>query len=171
MLRLAGHLPDPRLKLIIVGNGKLEQELKEKAAKDGRVIFLDFQNQQKMPLVYRLGDIFVLPSRGPGETWGLAVNEAMACGRPVIVSSRCGCALDLVEENVTGWTFEPGERGDQVVKERLQQILAERSMLDAMGGQAWRKLRLYSYPVAVSNIRQLLEKSGRRQNTSPANLV
>ncbi len=45
------------------------------------MIFLDFQNQQKMPLVYRLCDIFVLPSMGPGETWGLAVNEAMACKR------------------------------------------------------------------------------------------
>jgi glycosyltransferase involved in cell wall biosynthesis len=169
MLRLARDLPDPRLKLILVGSGKLEHELKERAAKDSRVIFLGFQNQQKMPIVYRLGDIFVLPSRS--ETWGLAVNEAMACGRPVIVSAKCGCAPDLVEENVTGWIFELGEQGDRAVKEHLQEILKDRSVLDAMGRQAWQKLRLYSYPVAVKNIRQLLEKSGRRQKAGVVNLV
>jgi glycosyltransferase involved in cell wall biosynthesis len=57
-----------------------------------------------MPVVYRLGDVFVLPSAGPGETWGLSVNEAMACSRPVIVSSKCGCAADLVRDN--GFVFE-----------------------------------------------------------------
>jgi glycosyltransferase involved in cell wall biosynthesis len=49
-----------------------------------------------MPVVYRLGDIFVLPSAF-GESWGLAVNEALACGRPVIVSDRVGCAPDVVD--------------------------------------------------------------------------
>jgi glycosyltransferase involved in cell wall biosynthesis len=48
-----------------------------------------------MPIVYRLGDLFVLPS-SYGETWGLGVNEAMACGRPVLVSDRVGCAADVV---------------------------------------------------------------------------
>jgi glycosyltransferase involved in cell wall biosynthesis len=43
-----------------------------------------------------LGDIFVLPSAF-GESWGLAVNEALACGRPVIVSDRVGCAPDVVD--------------------------------------------------------------------------
>lgn len=92
-------LAQKNVKLIIVGNGVLEEQLKQIAASDNRIIFLDFQNQQTMPIVYRLADVFVLPSQGPGETWGLSVNEAMACGRPVIVSDKCGCAPDLVKEN------------------------------------------------------------------------
>ena len=47
-----------------------------------------------MPIVYRLGDLFCLPSQGPGETWGLAINEAMACKRQVIASNKCGAAID-----------------------------------------------------------------------------
>jgi glycosyltransferase involved in cell wall biosynthesis len=164
MLRLAKNLPDLRLKLIIVGNGKSEEELKIKGSKDKRIIFLEFQNQQKMPLVYRLADIFVLPSRGPGETWGLAVNEAMACKRPVIVSAKCGCAPDLVEENLTGWIFEPGEHGDQKIKDLLNRILDKRSLLDSMGDQAWQKLQPYSYPVAIEKIKQLLENINLAEN-------
>ena len=83
--------------LAIVGSGPLEQALHERAAHHPRVHFLGFQNQSIMPVVYRLGDVFVLPSRGPGETWGLAVNEAMACSRPVVVSSQVGCAPNLVD--------------------------------------------------------------------------
>ena len=101
-------LKNEEARLIMVGNGVLESELKQKAANDHRISFLDFQNQQQMPVVYRLGDVFVLPSKGPGETWGLSVNEAMASGRPVIVSDRCGCAIDLVKEN--GKIFTAGNK-------------------------------------------------------------
>jgi glycosyltransferase involved in cell wall biosynthesis len=92
--------------LVICGNGQLGNKLKEMADNHPKIHFLPFQNQNQMPVVYRIGDVFVLPSRGPGETWGLAANEAMACGRPVIVSDRCGCAQDLVKEDVNGYVFE-----------------------------------------------------------------
>ena len=61
-----------------------------------------------MPVAYRLGDVVVLPSRGPGETWGLAVNEAMACGRPAVVSDRVGCAPDLIQPD-TGRVVPVGD--------------------------------------------------------------
>ncbi len=105
--------------LVFVGNGELEAKLKTEAEKRENVHFLPFQNQTAMPAVYRLGDVFVLPSCGPGETWGLALNEAMASGRAVIASSKVGGARDLIEHNVTGWTFESGDR------EALIRILGE----------------------------------------------
>lgn len=92
--------------LIFVGSGVLERELRARADGRARVHFIPFQNQQAMPTVYRLGDVFVLPSRGPGETWGLALNEAMASGRAVIASNKVGAARDLVQEGVNGWVFE-----------------------------------------------------------------
>ena len=53
-------------------------------------------------------DCLVLPSDGT-ETWGLIVNEAMACGKPAIVSEVCGCAPDLIEEGETGYSFPLGD--------------------------------------------------------------
>ncbi len=95
--------------LVFVGSGEQEPALREIAARGPRIHLLPFQNQGAMPAVYRLGDVFVLPSVGPGETWGLALNEAMASGRPVIASSRVGGARDLVRPDGTGWVFEAGD--------------------------------------------------------------
>lgn len=84
--------------LIFVGSGILENELKDKAEKNPNIHFIEFQNQSMMPIVYRLGDVFVLPSEGPGETWGLAINESMASGRCIIASDKCGGAVDLISD-------------------------------------------------------------------------
>src|SRR6185312_5511354 len=62
----------------------------------------------------RMADVFVLPSKT--ETWGLGINEAMACGRAVLVSDSCGAAPDLVEEGVNGFTFRSGCRDDLMKK-------------------------------------------------------
>jgi glycosyltransferase involved in cell wall biosynthesis len=97
LMRAVARLPDPALVLVMAGSGELQGEIDAIAATDpARFKILPFQNQSRMPVVYRLGDIFVLPS-GFGESWGLAVNEALACGRSVIVSDRVGCAADVVD--------------------------------------------------------------------------
>jgi glycosyltransferase involved in cell wall biosynthesis len=99
LMRAVQAIPDSSVVLVMLGNGELESEVKAIAASEpDRFRVLPFQNQSRMPVVYRLGDVFVLPSLY-GETWGLAVNEAMACGRPVVISDRVGCAQDVVDES------------------------------------------------------------------------
>jgi glycosyltransferase involved in cell wall biosynthesis len=163
LLRLAENIRDRSLKVIIVGNGNLEPELKARASSDSRIIFLDFQNQQKMPVVYRLCNIFVLPSVGPGETWGLSVNEAMACKIPAVVSSMCGCAPDLVEENVTGWIFEPGTEGDLKVKKLIEKFLDGSITLNSMKDKLLQKSECYSYEIAIKEIKELLKSLNCRK--------
>ncbi len=90
---------------LFVGSGELEDKMKLASLGLKNVKFLPFQNQSEMPIVYRLGDVFVLPSVGPQEQWGMAINEALACDIPVIVSEKVGCAKDLVIENETGYIF------------------------------------------------------------------
>lgn len=134
-------LEGKNLRLIIAGNGVLEQEAKQHAAGDGRILFLDFQNQQQMPAVYRLCDVFVLPSKGPGETWGLSVNEAMACSKPVIVSSRCGCAVDLVRQN--GFIFTAGNRTELL--HAMQQLINDRNGMKTMGENSFNQIKQFSF--------------------------
>ena len=69
--------------------------------------FLGFCNQSQLPAVYKAADVLVLPSEG-SETWGLVVNEAMACGTPCVVSDACGCAPDMIVPGLTGAVFELG---------------------------------------------------------------
>jgi glycosyltransferase involved in cell wall biosynthesis len=65
---------------------------------------MGFVNQSRMPEVYASADVIVLPSEG-SETWGLVVNEAMACGVPAVVSDAVGCGPDLVVPGQTGAVF------------------------------------------------------------------
>jgi len=93
--------------LVFVGDGAEKDRLTALAATrpDRCVRFLPFANQSEMPARYRLADIFVLPSRGHYETWGLAVNEAMHLGVPCLVTDLVGCQRDLVQPGETGWVF------------------------------------------------------------------
>jgi glycosyltransferase involved in cell wall biosynthesis len=100
---------DAHLAAAFVGAGPLETTLRARAAAAGLPIaFAGFQNQQAIADFYTAADCLVLPSDGR-ETWGLVVNEAMACGRPAIVSDEVGCAPDLVEPGVTGFTYPVGD--------------------------------------------------------------
>lgn len=90
------------LHLLIVGSGELETACRERVQQSALpVTFAGFINQGEMATAYAVADALVLPS-DHGETWGLVVNEAMACGLPAIVSDQVGCAVDLVEANITG---------------------------------------------------------------------
>ena len=96
LMRTVAKLHDDEIVLVLAGAGELQAEIDAIAASDpARFRVLPFQNQSRMPIVYRLGDIFLMPSAA--ETWGIAVNEALACGRPVIVSDGVGCAADVVD--------------------------------------------------------------------------
>ncbi len=61
-----------------------------------------------MPAVYASADLLVLPSDGR-ETWGLVANEALACGRPVVLSDACGSAPDLAEDGEAGRIYRVGD--------------------------------------------------------------
>jgi glycosyltransferase involved in cell wall biosynthesis len=97
----------PGVHLLLVGNGIEEVQLKrsaQKSALSANIHFLPFQNQSQMPVIYQASDLFCLPSTS--ETWGLAVNEAMACSKAVLVSDKVGCAVDLVKDGYNGWIFK-----------------------------------------------------------------
>ena len=111
--RLQHSLRGKKIHLLWVGKGELGRELRQAChvcfdaetqehvnVPNGRdrpnASFVGFVNQSEISRAYVAADCLVLPSDAR-ETWGLVVNEAMASGLPCIVSSACGCAVDLIE--------------------------------------------------------------------------
>ncbi|WP_053971359.1 glycosyltransferase family 4 protein [Mangrovimonas sp. ST2L15] len=140
---------EKEIKLVLIGSGPLESQLKHLASEDENILFLPFQNQSKMPIVYRLGDILCLPSQGPGETWGLVVNEAMASSRGAIVSDKVGSACDLVENGLTGYVFKSNE-GISLIQV-LNQLT--KTNCKEMGLRAHEKIDTYSFNYIVEAIK------------------
>lgn len=100
------------LSLVLVGDGPEATALKQRVTSkglSGQVIFAGLKDTRQIGPYYAFADWFILPSWL--DPWGLVVNEAMAAGLPVIVSNRCGCSDDLVEEGENGYTFNPAEEG------------------------------------------------------------
>jgi len=150
--------------LLFVGNGKLENVLKSKVKKDAStalsmtyVHFMDFQNQSQMPAVYQACDLFCLPSKGPGETWGLAVNEAMACGKAILVSNKVGCAPDLVKDGVNGKVFEANNLSD--LKSKLQNLVKDKARLAIMGLESKKMIQHWSFELQIKQIVNLLNET------------
>lgn len=156
VLWLAAQIDNPRLKIVLVGNGVEEERLKSSAAQDSRIHFLDFQNQQNMPITYRLGDLFILPSRGPGETWGLAANEAMASGLAVIMSNKTGGGVDLVPKNTTGLLFELNRPADCI--RFLENMLADKNELVQLKSAAHQWITQFSFPKVVAAIVETIKR-------------
>lgn len=142
--------------LMFVGAGPLEAELRRRAAAlaPGRVVIEGFQNQSAMPRTYALADLLVLPSYGPGETWGLCVNEAMNLARPVLVSSHVGCGPDLVIPGQTGWIFPAGDVS--ALRAALAEALLDPARLKAMGQAARAHIDHFSYAEATAGLLQAL---------------
>lgn len=109
VLRAAARLSRPASVLMIGGGSRLES-CRDLASQLGmHAVFASVVNQSQMAETLALADCLVLPSEH--ESWGLAVNEAMACGIPCVVSNSAGCVPDLVIEGTTGETFQSGDVG------------------------------------------------------------
>lgn len=96
------------IEILIVGEGPLREAVEAHARDLGiRLHMLGFRNQTEMPAAYAACDGLVLPSEN--DTWGLVANEALACGRPIIVSDACGCSPDLAADGCAGRSFPTGD--------------------------------------------------------------
>jgi glycosyltransferase involved in cell wall biosynthesis len=140
--------------LLFVGAGSLETEMRMRATGHANIIFAPFQNQSQMPRVYEIGDIFVLPSYGSDETWGLAINEAMCMARPVIVSTHVGCFADLVQNGRNGLVFPAGDMA--ALEDCLKEACADRERLHRWGNEGQAIIQNYSYTQATVGLKQAL---------------
>jgi glycosyltransferase involved in cell wall biosynthesis len=139
---------------LMVGDGPLRVQCEEHVRKHRTPIrFTGFLNQSQIASTYVTSDALVLPSDG-GETWGLVVNEAMACARPCIVSDKVGCGPDLVIPGKTGAIFPLGDVNALAIS--MVELAANPERLSSMGSEARARLRNYSVETAVDGVVQSL---------------
>ncbi|WP_235526214.1 glycosyltransferase family 4 protein [Pedobacter sp. Leaf216] len=154
--------------LLFVGNGELEEKLKNTALRqtqgdnrNERIHFMDFQNQLTMPVIYQACDLFCLPSKGPAETWGLTVNEAMAAGKAVLVSDKVGCAKDLIIDKENGFVFKSENLPDLTNK----LLKFERNItLEQFGRKSIEIISSWNFDRQCGIIINQLDKEGANQN-------
>jgi glycosyltransferase involved in cell wall biosynthesis len=123
--------------LALAGDGPARADLERFAGEHGldRVRFPGYVPYPELPALYAAADLFVHPARE--ERWGVSVQEALACGLPVIASSRVGAGFDLIETGGNGFVYAAGDHEElalrigealtlspQHVRERSREILA-----------------------------------------------
>lgn len=140
-------LQNSKIQGLMVGDGPLRDEC-DSIIKSQQIPirFAGFLNQSQIVSAYAACDALVLPSDG-GETWGMVVNEAMACGRPCIVSDKAGCGPDLIIPGQTGAIFPLGDI--DTLATTIVDMAKPRMRLSEMGAEANRKIQEYSVPGAV----------------------
>lgn len=119
--------------LVLLGDGELMPQVRQRIQElnlQECAILPGFAQYGDLSKYYALAECLVLPSQK--DTWGLVVNEAMASGLPVIVSARCGCVPDLVEDTRNGFVIDPFSVDDMAEKMLLMTGLSE-SQRKAMG--------------------------------------
>jgi len=89
--------------VVAAGDGPLAGQV----AGSRTVLHLGFQPTQRLIELYALAERAVVPSRA--ETWGVSVNEALACGCPVVATDAVGAAYDLIEDGVNGYVVPEGD--------------------------------------------------------------
>ncbi|MHB8246176.1 MAG: glycosyltransferase family 4 protein [Acidimicrobiales bacterium] len=117
--------------LVLIGAGPSEAALRSQGQALGlrRVVWVPFSEPEDLVSWYRQAAVLVLPSRS--EPWGFVINEAMACGLPVIASEACGAAHDLVVDGVTGWRI--GRADADALAGYLIELLSDTALQRRMG--------------------------------------
>ena len=124
-LKLAKHFNTiSNIHFLMVGDGILKTKCINyiKNNQINNVTILGFKNQSEMKQIYQFIDLLILPSNY--ETWGLVINEAMACNIPVIASDKVGASYDLIKNNLTGYTYKLGNIKN--LKSKVELILNDR---------------------------------------------
>jgi glycosyltransferase involved in cell wall biosynthesis len=161
LLEAYGRL-DPGIRekvgLVFAGDGVSRPELIRRAASiaPGTIQFPGFLQRECLASYYALADAFVFPTRT--DPWGLVVNEAMACGLPVISTRAAGCTADLVKERCNGRVVEAGEI--RQLAGAMDELARDPIMRTAMGRQSTERIARYSPQLCAAGIAEAVFSCG-----------
>ena len=147
--------PDHAIGFVLVGDGtrrsEIEAFVKQKALNN--VILTGYLPISLLPKYYAVSDVFVHPAQQ--ECWGLSVNEAMACGIPVIVSAGVGCIFDLIPSDRYGLVYPLGNL--QKLVDALRSVLEGQIKIDELVCAAKERLNNFSYANALKTFEKAIQ--------------
>ena len=111
---LVRALPPSVGTLLVAGDGPLGPALRDTARTLGlgnRIAFLGQVDDRELAALYHACDVFVLPSTGPNEAFGLVQLEAMACAKPVVSTDLPSGVPWVNQHGETGLVAPPGDTG------------------------------------------------------------
>ncbi len=139
-----------RTRLLVVGSGSLDGELRRIAASMHDrldVCFHGFASQAELPALYQSARVFLFPTLA--DVWGVVANEACAAGLPVIVSPHAGVADELVVDGQNGFV-RPLDAGSWT--EVAAQLLSDEARCAACGERAMLMVAPYDFNRAAQGI-------------------
>jgi len=129
-------------RVVFAGDGASKEELTQRAKRigPGAVYFPGFVQREDLAGLYAIAETLVLPTHS--DTWGLVVNEAMACGLPIIVSSAAGCSADLVQNGWNGYVVPP--RDSEKLSVAINALVRNPELKRRMSARSSERIRDYS---------------------------
>lgn len=141
---------------IIIGDGYLKKDCKNFIKKNRleNVSLKGFVNQRELRKYYKMSDLMIVTSLY--ETWGLVINEAFCFQVPVICTSKCGAAKDLIINGKTGYTYKSGNLNQ--LKNRLKSILNDKKLRKKMSLNIKNHIKKYSIVKTVESLLKIFDE-------------
>jgi glycosyltransferase involved in cell wall biosynthesis len=136
--------------LVFVGDGpeRVKLERLSQTVKVGSIRFPGFVQRENLARYYALADALVLPTHT--DPWGLVVNEAMACGLPIVCSDVAGCTPDLVEEGSNGFVIPVGNI--ETLAQVLREVASNPEIIREMGENSRERILHFSPEICAGGI-------------------
>ncbi len=146
--------------LVFVGDGQDKAELVARASRitPGLVRLMGFKQREELAAFYALSEAMILPTRS--DPWGLVVNEAMACGLPIITTNVAGCAADLVENGWNGFIVPPNDVG--ALSSAMCCLATNAELRKRMSLRSAERIQAYSPQRWAAGLAQAVESSCTR---------
>ena len=159
LVRAVARAGDPRLSLVFVGSGSERERLERLARELGvRLVLLGDVRHERLPEIYVAADVFALLSTW--EPWAVVVNEAAACGLPLVLSDQVGAAPDLLRDGENGALVPAGDVA--AASAALRRLAADAAGRLAAGAHSRELMRGWGYGPSVDAFVEAVREAASR---------
>jgi glycosyltransferase involved in cell wall biosynthesis len=163
LVRAIAVAGDPRLVLLLAGSGPERELLAALAAGQGvQLVLLPDIRWERIVERYVLADVFALLSRH--EPWGVVVNEAAACGLPLVLADRVGAAFDLLEDGRNGVLVPVDDVA--AAAEAIRGLADDAERRRAMGAASQEMVAEWGYEPSIERLIRVVRRVAGRQEPS-----